>query len=87
MQNYILGGSTTRRRWAKHSLFLFQTKAAYVLFYQRRDLTNMMSKTPIVNSSNVCNGQAGINSHQNTNGTGALDQSSEEDMETDQNGK
>ena len=34
----------------------------------------------------VCNGQAGVNSHNNTNGAGALDQSPEEDMEVDQTG-
>jgi ubiquitin carboxyl-terminal hydrolase 4/11/15 len=62
------------------------TKAAYVLFYQRRDLTNM-SQTAVANSSRVCNGQATLQNHNNINGTIATDQSPEEDMEIDQNGK
>ena len=46
-----------------------------------------MSKTAVANSSRVCNGQATLNNHNNINGTIATDQSPEEDMEIDQNGK
>ena len=64
----------------------FQTKAAYVLFYQRRDLSNM-SKMPIANDSRLCNGQTNSKNYNSMNGTLATEQSAEEDMEIDQNGK
>jgi len=62
------------------------TKAAYVLFYQRRDLSNM-SKMPIANDSRLCNGQTNSKNHNSMNGSLATEQSPEEDMEVDQNGK
>ena len=63
-----------------------QTKAAYVLFYQRRDLTNMSNMT-VASNSRLCNGQTHSNKYSNMNGTLASDQSPEEDMEVDQNSK
>ena len=46
-----------------------------------------MSKMPIANDSRLCNGQTNSKNYNSMNGTLATEQSAEEDMEIDQNGK
>jgi len=46
-----------------------------------------MSKMPIANDSRLCNGQTNSKNHNSMNGSLATEQSPEEDMEVDQNGK
>ena len=46
-----------------------------------------MSKMAVASNSRLCNGQSNSNKYSNMNGTLAADQSPEEDMEVDQNGK
>ena len=46
-----------------------------------------MSKMPIANDSRLCNGQTNSKNHNGMNGSLATEQSPEEDMEVDQNGK
>ena len=46
-----------------------------------------MSKMTVDSNSRLCNGQSNSNNYSNMNGTLAADQSTEEAMEVDQNGK
>ena len=46
-----------------------------------------MSKMPIANDSRLCNGQTNSKNYNKMNGSLATEQSTEEDMEIDQNGK
>ena len=69
---------------------MFQTKAAYVLFYQRRDLSNLAvnlanKANNTKNSSMMVNGKTNHNGMNGNSGTN--DPSSEEDMEVEQSDK
>ena len=46
-----------------------------------------MSKMPIANDSRLCNGQTNSTNYNKMNGSLPTEQSPEEDMEIDQNGK